>query len=587
MATINEIILGSLGLIGYWALDDGAGAATASDQSANNNDANTIGSNIKPGVDGPAWEAGKAFGASRLNNYDTTNTTVTAPWIAAYSVDHTFSVEFCVRYQHAMYTAAGTQQLVGGSGAHTWWQFDTVLVSGVRYPSLQVRGVGEVVRGTSGIADCSKWHHVVFTMNGSSATTKIYLDGVDVTGTITDQAISTLPTAWQLMNTAYNPYACAHVAFYNRALSPAEVTSRWNALEDLRRQRVRRIRYGIHQDAMYASTSGYWTSDMITLADLNTDMIRFSLLWDITEPTQGTYDWTRTDALVDLCNQYRIMPLFIVVRSPQWANGDANQWTIPGTGVDATFQAWVANYQTWLTDFVNRYKPGGSGTNLWCGGSDFWMEMWNEPNLVGFWAPAYNTDQYAYWYNSCRSAILAAYPKAKVIFGGLSGWSASGSIAGRNFFQQVVGSTQWQSAGIDYMGVHCYPNSNDPTNTAQFQNHSHDLCDVRDLLFEKGFTTTQVCMTEASVQNTTSDADQASKTQELLQRIHDNWTPFLAMDIRFILYNASFLPDSILNSIPTDGTLGTDRRAVATTIEDFMLGLPIAAWTPRSTVISG
>jgi hypothetical protein len=53
---------------------------------------------------------------------------------------------------------------------------------------LRKNGVGDIVASTSAITDTTSWHHVVATKNG--ATSKLYIDGIDVTGTVTNQTIA-------------------------------------------------------------------------------------------------------------------------------------------------------------------------------------------------------------------------------------------------------------------------------------------------------------------------------------------------------------------------------------------------------------
>src|SRR5437868_4921772 len=83
---LRDIIYDTAGLVAYWPGNEPSGSTALKDHSTNANTANAIGASVFCGYDGVGFEKQGAFGASRQDNYFTTNTQVTAPWIAAYSV---------------------------------------------------------------------------------------------------------------------------------------------------------------------------------------------------------------------------------------------------------------------------------------------------------------------------------------------------------------------------------------------------------------------------------------------------------------------------------------------------------------------
>ena len=90
--------------------------------------------------------------------------------------------------------------------------------------------VAEIVRSTVTITDTSTWHHIVATKNG--ATSKIYLDGVDVTGTVTDQTLASTAIDMQIAHfngiISFNGYL-DEVAVYATALSAVRVAKHYAA----------------------------------------------------------------------------------------------------------------------------------------------------------------------------------------------------------------------------------------------------------------------------------------------------------------------------------------------------------------------
>lgn len=90
-----------------------------------------------------------------------------------------------------------------------------------------------MVQSTTTITD-QNWHHVVYTKNASVQ--KIYIDGVDRTGTVVNQTLTTRTTApmagqaWDNTGgSTYGGLALDEVAYYSSALSSARVTAHYNA----------------------------------------------------------------------------------------------------------------------------------------------------------------------------------------------------------------------------------------------------------------------------------------------------------------------------------------------------------------------
>ena len=94
---------------------------------------------------------------------------------------------------------------------------------------LHKSDVSEIVESTVTITDTTTWHHCVVTKNGSSVF--LYLDGVDVTGTVTDATIAS--NASQMGVGAAGPSVIDadmdELAIYATALSQARVQAHYNA----------------------------------------------------------------------------------------------------------------------------------------------------------------------------------------------------------------------------------------------------------------------------------------------------------------------------------------------------------------------
>lgn len=226
-------------------------------------------------------------------------------------------------------------------------------------------------------------------------------------------------------------------------------------------------KYGMHQDLGYESSAGVRTIGYQALDYIDATVSRHTLLWDRVEATDGAaYDWDLFDEIVDGVEQRGAEVLFMASSTPTWLNGGDDKYDIPGTGLDATFTTWVADFCTFITAAVNRYKAGGTfGSNVrkW--------DIWNEPNLNAFWTPSGNSpDQYAYLYEEVRDAIVAADSSAQIGFGVFSTWLFIGSgMSGMEFMGELL----LRGVTFDRLSLHAY-DGGDPTVNADFDDNFTD-----------------------------------------------------------------------------------------------------------------
>jgi hypothetical protein len=92
-------------------------------------------------------------------------------------------------------------------------------------------GVGTIIAQSTGTqTDTTAFHHYVATKNGSAV--KIYVDGVDVTGTVTNQTLADTSSVLRLGGGSAGEFLNAYtdeVAVYKQVLPPATVTDHYNA----------------------------------------------------------------------------------------------------------------------------------------------------------------------------------------------------------------------------------------------------------------------------------------------------------------------------------------------------------------------
>jgi hypothetical protein len=91
-------------------------------------------------------------------------------------------------------------------------------------------GAGDIAYSNVTLTDTSKWHHLVVTKNGSAV--RVYIDGVDVTGTVTNLSFVNTTSAINIGRDPSGQYfngGLDEVAVYGYALSPARVLAHYVA----------------------------------------------------------------------------------------------------------------------------------------------------------------------------------------------------------------------------------------------------------------------------------------------------------------------------------------------------------------------
>lgn len=159
--------------------------------------------------------------------------------------------------------------------------------------------------------------------------------------------------------------------------------------------------------------------------------IRLDIAWQDIETSKGTYSFHNADrsmqavASANAANPQRppLQVVAVLQQTPPWASSRPDCLLCPSYAIyppkDA--ESW-AGWQAFVREVVNRYGAQGSKQiSVW--------EIWNEPNLSGFWAGS--VADYAKLYSMAYDAIKCppgqagcpaggADPGALVLLGGLS-----------------------------------------------------------------------------------------------------------------------------------------------------------------------
>lgn len=180
--------------------------------------------------------------------------------------------------------------------------------------------------------------------------------------------------------------------------------------------------------------------DFSMLQAAGTTWIRMDFDWSRIEPTQGSYDWSVTDNVVNLARQNGMKVLGVIDYTPSWAQQRPS-------GNSHVPPAHISDFARFASVAAAHYTKLGVNT----------FEIWNEPNLAQFWSPAPDAWNYAALLKASVSAIRRVVPHAYILSGGLAPAvdAADGSsVSPPTFLARLyrVGAAQQ----VDAISVHPY-----------------------------------------------------------------------------------------------------------------------------------
>lgn len=153
--------------------------------------------------------------------------------------------------------------------------------------------------------------------------------------------------------------------------------------------------------------------DVPALRDAGVDSVRLLFNWSRVEPERGRFDFGPIDAEMRILARARVEAVPFVYGTPTWLERQARR---PPLRNRKARTAW----RRVLRKLVNRYGSGGRFTKRTEGAKPvrFW-QVWNEPNIYGFWRPRPKPSAYAELLRLGARAIRSADRRAKIVLGGL------------------------------------------------------------------------------------------------------------------------------------------------------------------------
>jgi hypothetical protein len=237
--------------------------------------------------------------------------------------------------------------------------------------------------------------------------------------------------------------------------------------------------FGMHGDHTWDVDNTRISSSLDTEAAFGSKLTRNTLAWNVAQPTPTTYNWSKTDYVVDQAAARGMQVMFVVRAAPQWANASTNPKIIPSD--PATFNAFVVNYKNFFKTAVQRY---GSRVKYW--------EVWTEPNQTFYWQPQGLSpsshqsrwiDMYAQLYTDTVAAVRQVDRRVELAVGSLAGISATCCILAPVFLDGLI--TRGVAFGQVAISAHAFRNQA-PWTTIQYENNFSDIQIMRDVLVYRG-----------------------------------------------------------------------------------------------------
>jgi hypothetical protein len=207
--------------------------------------------------------------------------------------------------------------------------------------------------------------------------------------------------------------------------------------------------------------------------------VRFDFLWTAIEPNNNQWSFARYDKVVTAVRSHGLQILGELDFTPPWARSAACAST------DKCPPGNIPEWQEFITTTVSRYKANVS----------HW-EIWNEPNLSGFWATGPDPAAYTALLQASYPAVKAGDPNALVISGGLApaGTRDADRYPPLDFLKGMYAAGAHGS--FDAFGMHPYTYPYTPDEPASYNNFGN-LGLFYDVMVANGDQDKQVWSTEA------------------------------------------------------------------------------------------
>lgn len=205
---------------------------------------------------------------------------------------------------------------------------------------------------------------------------------------------------------------------------------------------------------------------------LGVEWLRTDLSWSLVQAAgPNSYDWSSMDRLVNLADRFDLQLLPVLLWTPDWARTDPGRPSPPKDPDDFARFARAA---------AERYLP--RGIRVW--------EIWNEPNMAGFWPPEPDPAAYAEILVAGAEAIREVDPGATIVSGGLAPASQTDTEGTMDHYGAVDFVEEIYAAGagdaFDALGFHPYSYPLMPADPAPWNGWQMMTGPVRERMISEG-----------------------------------------------------------------------------------------------------
>lgn len=198
------------------------------------------------------------------------------------------------------------------------------------------------------------------------------------------------------------------------AVSPqARADWPWSRLEPLSLKPARAV---VWRDFLGVNAQFQWFAPDVArkqlerLKALGLQWVRLGLHWMLMEPEEGQFKIEAIDQMMKLVRDADLRSIAYVVGSPRFASSVAK-----GDQFERFFDKFPPKdpglFARRMVMLAKRYPQ-----------VDVW-QVWNEPNLIGFWAPQPDPPGYGRLFLACFQALKAAMPAKPVALAGMAYFS--------------------------------------------------------------------------------------------------------------------------------------------------------------------
>jgi hypothetical protein len=193
-------------------------------------------------------------------------------------------------------------------------------------------------------------------------------------------------------------------------------------------------------------------AELNRVAQAGAGSFRIEIIWHFVEPSPGARDYTDLDRLVAMAASAGVTLVPDLYGTPSWLAHNPNS---PPIHTSAERSAW----RSLLSDYARRYGTNGS----------FWLihpeiprhpittwEIWNEPNLGGFFGGRPNARAYAKLLKVSAEGLRAGDPAAQVLTGGLFPIHTIRSTVSMASYLKALYRVHGVTNYFDAVGLHPY-----------------------------------------------------------------------------------------------------------------------------------